>query len=404
MDVGACSSSAVRLVVTSDIRPRGGYLTLSHRWSNVMPVKLSKSTFETMLREIPHDSLPLTFRHAIEVTRRLAKRYLWIDCLCIFQDDDDKSDWLKEAAYMDKIYSNTFLSISATGATDSSQGLFTHRDGKLEVLPTIFSCPASSGWFPASKDLVVVDYNLIGREIIGAALNRRGWVFQERWLSPRILHFGIGEIFWECRQKFLCERFPVELPGDFDRVHDLKRFDVQSPYSWIDQRLTKGQTARIDACNLEARDKMWRAIVMVYSETCLSFADDRAVALSGIAKVLRNTFDDQYVAGLWGRGMEYQLAWSILSQQRGKFQRSHIYLAPTWSWLSVDGLVSSSHLGPTDQIYVEVLDVSLKHHSVDTTGSIADGFLVLKGRLRPLTLSFDDHGNPSVVMEGQCQN
>jgi len=116
IDVGACSSSAVRLVLTSDIQPQGGYLTLSHRWSDYMPMKLTKLTIETMLREIPHDSLPLTFQHAIEVTRRLGKRYLWIDCLCILQNDDDKSDWLKEAACMDKVYSNTFLNISATGS------------------------------------------------------------------------------------------------------------------------------------------------------------------------------------------------------------------------------------------------------------------------------------------------
>jgi hypothetical protein len=62
-----------------------------------------------------------------------------------------------------------------------------------------------------------------------------------------------------------------------------------------------------------------------------------------------------------------------------------------------------SKLELTDQIYIEVLEVSLKHPSEDTTGSIVDGFMSLKGRLRPLTLSLDGEGYPFVVIEGQCQ-
>lgn len=366
-----------------------------------MPVKLTKLTFGNMRREIPPDSLPLTFRHAIEVTRRLGKRYLWIDCLCIFQDDDDKSDWLKEAAYMDKVYSSTFLNISATGGKDSSEGLFTHRDGELEVFPTIYSCPASTGWFPTAKDLVVVDYTLIDREVNESVLNGRGWVFQERWFISSSPSYWDGTDLLGCRQKFLCERFPEKLPRALDWAHDLKHFNAQSPYSKRDQKLKKVGTARVDVSGLGKRDKLWREIVNQYSATRLSFVDDQAVALSGVAKVLRDTFDDEYIAGLWRCGLEYQLAWYVISLEDANFQRSHIYLAPTWSWLSVGGWARTSKLEPTDQIYIEVLDISLKNRSEDTTGSIMDGFMVLKGRLRPLTLSFNLNGLPSVVMEGQ---
>lgn len=367
-----------------------------------MPVKLTKSTFEALRREIPQNSLPLTFRHALELTRRLNKRYLWIDSLCIFQDDNDKSDWLKEAAYMDKVYSNTFLNISATGAEDSSQGLFAYRDGKLAVLPTTFSCPASSGWVPASRDLVVVDDALLHVEVNNAPLNQRGWVLQERWLSPRILHFGTGQVFWECRQKFLCERFPVELPGVLDRAHDLKRFDIQSRYS-LSHAMRNGGTARSDIRSLETRDKMWRQIMIQYSKTRLSFSEDRLIALSGIAKVLQDTFDDQYVAGLWRHNLEHQIAWSATYSKGADFRRRQIYVAPTWSWLSVDGPVAPTLLDPTYQIYIDVLHVSLEYESEDTTGSITGGFLILKGHLRPLDLFSKDDGKADVTLKGQHQ-
>jgi hypothetical protein len=57
----------------------------------------------------------------MQVVRRLGVRYLWIDSLCIIQDDED---WAREASYMYDVYSNSYLTISATSANDSSYGLF----------------------------------------------------------------------------------------------------------------------------------------------------------------------------------------------------------------------------------------------------------------------------------------
>lgn len=76
---------------------------------------------------------------------------------------------------MHAVYSNTCLNISATGVQDSSVGLFAHRDGELEVLPTIISSPSEAGWLYESKELVVEEDKLIEFEITNAGLNRRGW-------------------------------------------------------------------------------------------------------------------------------------------------------------------------------------------------------------------------------------
>src|SRR5207248_2982479 len=76
---------------------------------------------------IPLSDLPPTFRDAIAVTRTLRVRYLWIDSLCIIQDDRD--DWAKESPKMGLIYTNAILTIAASAARDSSCGLFSHRTG-----------------------------------------------------------------------------------------------------------------------------------------------------------------------------------------------------------------------------------------------------------------------------------
>jgi hypothetical protein len=88
IDVGSpWNNSGPRLVISSDlnfghIKPL--YTCLSHRWSNVL--KLSASNIDALKREILLESLSPTFRDALQVTRKLGARYLWIDSLCILQD------------------------------------------------------------------------------------------------------------------------------------------------------------------------------------------------------------------------------------------------------------------------------------------------------------------------------
>jgi len=68
--------------------------------------------------------LPETFRDAVQVTRELGIRYLWIDSLCIIQDKHDCRDWYHEANLMDKVYLHSYCNISAADANDSTGGLF----------------------------------------------------------------------------------------------------------------------------------------------------------------------------------------------------------------------------------------------------------------------------------------
>lgn len=119
-------------------------------------------------------------------------RFLWIDSLCIVQDD--RQDWTDQALAICKIYGNAFLTIAATrchGCQDSLLPYFDRRirgsdetGNQLEVA-LHFDCPHlfSSG----SKNAL---YPLLGR----------AWIFQGRLLSRRVLHFGLDEVFWECME------------------------------------------------------------------------------------------------------------------------------------------------------------------------------------------------------------
>lgn len=70
-------------------------------------------------------SLPLTLRDAIRVTRALNIPFLWIDSLCIVQDDTE--DWKREASKMESVYSNAEITIAATCANSSWDGFLKRR-------------------------------------------------------------------------------------------------------------------------------------------------------------------------------------------------------------------------------------------------------------------------------------
>lgn len=77
------------------------------------------------------DDLPKTFRDAVTFARGMGIGYLWIDSLCILQDDRD--DWLADGQKMDQIFTNAAFVISADFAADSREnGLFRSRNAKWE--------------------------------------------------------------------------------------------------------------------------------------------------------------------------------------------------------------------------------------------------------------------------------
>ncbi|PMD41094.1 HET-domain-containing protein [Hyaloscypha variabilis F] len=178
------------------------YTTLSHRWDSdsSSQFKLTRENIVHLCSDIELLSLPQTFVDAIQITRKLGIRYLWIDSLCIIQDDED--DWTHEAALMDRVYMNGLLNISAAGAEESSQGCFFRRDPSRVDLMSITAPPGRQGSWRIAR----ANFWIQGVE--WASLNKRGWVLQERVLSRRVLHFAKEQIFWECRQLRASESLP----------------------------------------------------------------------------------------------------------------------------------------------------------------------------------------------------
>ena len=379
LDIGLKESDQVRLIITEAEALHGEYITLSHCWGKAPTFKLDRRTFHRLRSDIQATELPMVFQHAISIAHRLARTYLWIDSMCIIQDSDDHTDWLKEAQTMHMIYANAFLNISATGQRDGAHGLFVSRDPQSELAPTkiLWTPPDARSADDAAEAYIFSEFLFLARQLMNEPIHRKGWVLQERLLAKRVLHFSSTQLLWECKHGVLCERYPRTLPKYMQSLGPATFKSLDKAYKDIIRPTAQGAKPHPTAFSL------WKKVMEAYSRSILTFSSDKMIALSGIAKIARETFRDEYVAGMWRTCLESQLLWNIdkTRQVNGEAStRGTGYRAPTWSWMSVDGKVSAGTYSRTG-LWAEVLDVQLQHTTSDTTRNLLASSLTLRGRL-----------------------
>lgn len=155
IDIGSSDHSVARLIVTNEMSPLCGekYTTLSHCWGGLDMVKLTVDSLANFKAVLPVHEFPKTFRDAINVTRYLNIRYLWIDSVCIIQEGDNLEDWSREASLMQNVYGNSTCNISALAAKDGTKGLFYERS-LTQLLPQSAKLQPST-WRKISRKLTL---------------------------------------------------------------------------------------------------------------------------------------------------------------------------------------------------------------------------------------------------------
>ncbi|KAH7378382.1 heterokaryon incompatibility protein-domain-containing protein [Phaeosphaeria sp. MPI-PUGE-AT-0046c] len=114
-----------RLLATHGIQDK--YLTLSYCWGQGKRLLTTSMSYDRFQQELPlDDRLPSTFRDAFKVTKALGYNYIWIDALCILQDDP--GDVRREMSRMGDIYRRSAITIFGSNGDSTDSGLFTSRD------------------------------------------------------------------------------------------------------------------------------------------------------------------------------------------------------------------------------------------------------------------------------------
>ncbi|KAJ8108688.1 hypothetical protein OPT61_g7997 [Boeremia exigua] len=352
-----------RLLETATSSVHEPYMTLSHCWGDVDCLKLTTENRAQMMKSTPLSTMPKLYQDAVLVTRALGVRYLWIDSLCIIQEGDQLEDWFREVKMMDQIYLHSICNISAANARNGNCTMFSSRRQEL-VCPQVVALNIND----ATDSYMVSSKSLWRRQVSNSLINTRGWVVQERLLSPRILYFGETQIFWECRQNVAAEIHPM----------GLSREHIENPLDF----------PKLLASRLEERvatSIAWCSIVCAYTACQLTFPRDKLSALSAVAKVARRRCNGEYVAGMWRQTLDRELFWYASVNAT----RPDMYRAPSWSWMSLDGVIVPDAViyeDPDFRILHQIVDLEIDYMTSDDTGPISGGYLRLLGALKKCQL------------------
>ncbi len=300
IDVGLGDGAHARLLETQD--KRGCYVALSYCWEPELPgkppLKLLRGNRSDLEERLPLSELPPTIQDAIDFTRRLGISYIWIDRLCIMQDDND--DWKGHAAKMCDIYEAASLTLAALGARARDEGLYLSREERPSVRVQCSTKDGEIGYmriarrFDPGEEHGNVRYDAaFGQELGMSRWNTRGWVMQERFISRRIVYFGRRQIFWECYE---ITRKEDGIGGDggvgssargeeFGAGDGLPKQELNAQLAWY-QRLA-WLRARFPSLAGEALPSFWISIIKDYSKRQLSFGTDKQKAMTGIAEAVK---------------------------------------------------------------------------------------------------------------------
>lgn len=336
-----------------------------------MPLLLTGNVSARMLG-IPWDELTQTFQDAITVTRNIGIQYVWIDSLCIMQDD--REDWAKEAARMASVYKYANLVIAATSSKNGDNGCLRPREPSHDLTGSLNSS------FHVQRQIshrTIIEWQA---ESIAMPLLDRAWCFQERLLASRIIHYTESEMMWECQAELWCECQTI-------------KFDNPSRSKLETFKLT--HAAAVASTEPEVRAKSWDKVVGEYSQRALTFGTDRLPGISGIAREIAAPELGRYLAGLWECRFPGALLWSSVGgviDRPDVLPRPSQYSAPTWSWASIISAVSidQTSIAKSTVSICQVIDVTCTPKTADPYGHVGDGQLRISGPTMAATLKRTD--------------
>ncbi|KAF2451226.1 hypothetical protein P171DRAFT_1616 [Karstenula rhodostoma CBS 690.94] len=225
------------------------------------------------------DYPPQTFQDTALLCYRIDIKYLWIDSLCIIQvGEGSAEDWSLHVTEMQTVYSNGMLNITASRAASSNEGMYSSRNPRL-IKPAIIQGSNNLGMTNGLH--LLINYQM-KPGVRSQRLNERGWVFQERLLSRRVIHFEEEQVYWQCCSSTKCETYPAGYN---------KYFDYRFPFDLPKKNYCNGSAERWDS---------FTRLVHGYSGLRFTFPNkDKLAAFASIAQHITHELDVRYVARIW---------------------------------------------------------------------------------------------------------
>ncbi|KAI0902662.1 heterokaryon incompatibility protein-domain-containing protein [Ustulina deusta] len=339
---------------------REKYFALSYVWGQVDMAKTTKSNYLARLKPsaLLTISFPRTIMDAMRLVRSVGGRFLWVDAICIVQDDEEKMAW--DIPRMNVVYGEAFATLVALYGDNADAGLPGVSPGTRPP-QHIESLRVSSGHlqleYDAQCDKNETIYLTVTPPPLHLALdiskwNTRGWVFQERLFSRRCLYFSEQAVYFQCAQHTLSEFGTNE-------EYTISMLDNEVP---MKPRLSSVRAARdnpldlIDSIrDMTANEQLCKAFgiykdtVRSYSRREFSFKSDAIKGFLGVFAVLEKHFRSKTYGGLPGAALAHALLWAPAQRLRRRGMRLSTLSDrsmgkpdsqfPSWSWAGWDGPV-----------------------------------------------------------------
>ncbi|KAI1458228.1 heterokaryon incompatibility protein-domain-containing protein [Annulohypoxylon moriforme] len=337
--------------------PEGcSYTALSYVWGKMAPPKAYKILHDGQLVRsylpVSHE-LPKTIQDAISLTRGLDVRYLWVDALCIDQEDDDEVR--EQISQMDRIYSSARLTIVAAYGRDSNAGLPGLAPKSRLVLQSGLSLGSIGLIMSLSHKKAILANTTITD---GSWWNQRGWTYQEMLLSRRCLIFTAYQVYFNCRSCTSSEDTVVSERSDYGSRNPIESYAKSNA-----RMIRKGFVTLLP----------YATVLEQYSTRRLTVGSDCLYACDSALKSLGALMQSPMFWGLPTSVFDAALWWEPdyrdePGQSRGHRRRSFF---PSWSWASIRGKITYQSGGicmeKTCCFYKECLDGTLER--IDTNGT-----------------------------------
>ena len=317
---GPGMDNGIRITETEPQHLRSPYVALSYCWGQQdQKVVLKKQTKSRLLKGISLNELDLSIQDAIRVTRELGFSYLWIDALCIMQDDSTEK--AHDVSHMHGIYRNAAFTIIASRAASVTEGFLSSRQATGAKTPnTIFSLVSENDTNTEPNSIIAT----LDENYENEPWEDRAWTLQERLSSGRFLRFGNFQTQWSCQRGGSsyqdCDGWRLYHQQQGNYGHDIN----------VATDIMNGNPPGLHRNELL---EIWQNIVVLYTRMELTYAEDRLPAISSIARAFARVLDDDYICGLWRPSLHVGLLWK-------KEKKMANIPDISWSWASSSGRLS----------------------------------------------------------------
>lgn len=307
------------------------YAALSYVWGGPQKVTLLNENRAALQQDGALKDLPQTLADAIVFTAALRLQYLWIDAICIIQDNND--DKAIQIGNMANIYSYSIITlIAATGKNADSglPGVTAPRDGwQTEVRVPVPENDVPMSLVPSMNGLIDEESNFLA----GTVWSTRGWTFQERELARRVVVFTEQQIYWVCGEAYGIEETSMDTELARCDWHEMEEPRAMSLY------VDKKQNNKIlhDPVNLSKS-------IEFYQRKSLTNEGDAFDAFSAIIQSIEDRTGETFLWGLARSNFDSAIWWES-SLDDGLVRRrtcrttlkvtslkQHVPF-PSWTWL-----------------------------------------------------------------------